>query len=338
MISGASNSQRAALKATLFENLGPGVSVFVLACCLAWAAASRTNAANGEEDIHASRFLRTVQGVMAGPETLRIEFAKIALTQLAMTHTLEAELARTAALQSSDRRKLQGWARAVDQYASDLSYLIEEVDRGAMPVLAFTPHREVAITIDGRMIILSHPRHNQQASLEQITLQEFCGRNACEAFTQEVGQPSAVSGMASGIKPVWKFSEDGRHCTYEGIRIHYSAAGSLADQRKHCANLIREIVNLHDEIAWQMQHSVFVQWEDVTIVPTPARPGYRVQLNDAGDSVLLALPLLASGELSFNSVAQWLRKRLQLGLTQASLELQAIDFDSPKSAAHNQPG
>ncbi|MFK7976906.1 MAG: hypothetical protein AB8C02_12265, partial [Halioglobus sp.] len=224
--------------------------------------------------------------------------------------------------------KLRGWAAAVDRFARDLTQIAREIEVGQSVIFSVSPRGVLTIAATGRMIILTHPRHAQQSALEQSILKEFCIAHACEQFARRGSTSSApIPVTTSAIKPAWNFTEDGYLCTHAGIELTFPASGSLGQQRFVCAAVMQELMQLHDEVAWQIRHSVDVAWGDIGVFATPLTDQHRVQLNSAGDSVLLKLPVLAENYSLLSAAAQWLRRRLVLAESDAQLRFDADDLN-----------
>ena len=76
-----------------------------------------------------SRFDRTIRYLQDSPPEERAGFAVAALTELTAVYMAEAGLARSEAsdLQGESPAKLLGWSLAVDQYASQLLLVLDDV-------------------------------------------------------------------------------------------------------------------------------------------------------------------------------------------------------------------
>lgn len=308
----------------------PGVKcllTLVLYLLAAFAAlALHASDSSGTREKQGTRFYLTVKAVAVGSEDARHAFAKTALQQLALAHALEAQLAREDLKASGDRKKLLGWSLAVDRYARDLARMIAAIEQGNPASLLFTQEDRVAIQLSGRMVIVSHPRRAQQRALEQEILQEFCTRQACDQFLNASLAQSNLPVTTAPVRPAWTFTEDGHRCSYQGVRLMFRPGGKLRQQRVACAAVIQEIMQLSNEIAWQIRHSVAVSWKEVALFSTPIDGQHRVQLNSAGDSILLSLPVLAQNPQLLQEAALWLRERIELTSEEAVLVLDANDL------------
>jgi len=271
-----------------------------------------------------SRFQRTVLAVEASTDQeLKARFASTALLELAEVYLAESDLARAEAGSAGQQRKLATWSQAVDRYAEGLFRLLEEIELGS-PVSLRLNQREVpSVSVDGRTVMLAHPRNGQQAEYEHRVLDAFCTGITCSALTAPP-ERAAIPLSANSIVPLWTFTEQGPVCHYRGIRVSFRSDGAIAAQKALCQQLMQELEILATEIAWQQRHGVEVIWDELRIKSTPGKTDHLVTLNSSGDSILASLPLTYSSPLLLPSVMNWLQKRFT-GAASVELSLRAAD-------------
>ena len=120
-----------------------------------------------------SRFQRTVHYMQDAPIALRREFATTALRNLAEAYSAEATLARQEASQHKKNANLRGWSIAVDRFARQLPLLLDDIALGLPVNLSMGGGQSLAIVVADRVVILGHPRLNQQNVFEQQILSDF---------------------------------------------------------------------------------------------------------------------------------------------------------------------
>ena len=255
-----------------------------------------------------SRFQRIVQTLIANQSESQADFAQIALAELAQVYMAEADLARKEAGDpGANKSKLLGWSVAVDQYANQLLSLQEAITAGFPARLALDSDQAVTVVVQGRRLMLGHPRRGQQAAYEQRILADFCTQKPCDSLAGGDTELTPIPVSAGVVMPVWSFSTRGPVCAYEGISVQFSGPQDLSWGKSICAQLMQEARTLATEIAWQRLQGVAVDWAGLSIVPTPHRPEHLVQLNSAGDSVLVSLPLMYGSVGLLRDLTPWLR-------------------------------
>lgn len=259
-----------------------------------------------------SRFQRTVDQLQLVAPEQQGDFADIALAELAEVFVAEADLARSEARHAAkdSRAKLLGWSVAVAQYADDLLRLVDAIGEGAVVGVRRDPEGTVTVTVERRRVILLHPRPDQQADFEQRVLAGFCAAHDCEQLTAEAPLPDEPIPVTAGtVYPRWKFALDGAYCESEGITVRFDGTRQLGVLRHTCEELLLEADSLAVEVAWQQRHGVEVDWAHLQVSSTPGQPQHRIRLNDAGDSILLTMPVLYGSPGALEALLPWLRTR-----------------------------
>jgi len=294
-----------------------GVLLWVLAASLA---AIAQDAARPEGEPR-SRFVRTVEYLQDASPEARSAFAITALSHLAGAYGAEARLARN----NGQGAGLRAWSATVDQYASQIQLLLDDVELGLPVRLVIEGDSSLAISVADRTVILSHPRLSQQGALEQDILKDFCSTQDCEAIQPHLASLEPIPASAARIRPSWNFTERGSNCSYRGITVTFRSDLNTANARVICEQLLQEVEVLYAELAGQSLHGVEIQWEQLDIRASPGRPEHAVRLNALGDSVLVIVPLLYASPGLLQQVLPWFRQALE-NAPPVSIELDADSF------------
>jgi len=274
-----------------------------------------------------SRFQRTVHYLQDHPLEERADFAAAALAELAEVYMAEADLARAEAAQQegSARAKLLGWSQAVDQYASQLLLVLDDVEQGFPVTLRPGLQGPLTATVADRAIILGHPRADQQSAYEQRVLSDFCSNHDCERMTVTADQPRPIPASDMPVNTLWTFTDSGPVCSSDGVEVHFHNSRNLPILRGLCEQLVQELAVLAMNLAWQIRHGVTIDWSGLAISATPGRPEHLVRLNAAGDSILATLPLLSDSADLLSDIKPWLYAR-STGAAPALISLDAAEY------------
>ncbi len=272
-----------------------------------------------------SRFQRTVQVLQESTGEMQAVFATAALNELAEVYMAEADLARKQTGPAAQSPKVMRWARAVDQYANQLSLVLADIELGLPVELHERAEQAVSVTVGGRSVILSHPRADQQSAFEQRVLLDFCATENCKQLTARIEAAQPIPVTATQVRPQWTFTESGPVCSHEGIRVRFGSDRHLGRYRATCEQLLQEAYALATEIAWQQRHAVAVDWDKLIISATPGRPEHVVRLNKAGDSILITLPLIYASPNLLAHIKPWLQSRFS-STKSAVIELDARQY------------
>jgi hypothetical protein len=259
------------------------------------------------------------------PVALRREFATTALRNLAEAYSAEATLARQEAGRHKKDANLRGWSIAVDRFAQQVPLLLDDITLGLPVNLSMGGGQSLSISVADRVIILGHPRLNQQSVFEQQILSDFCSRHDCEQFMPAEAAREPIPMSTLQVRPDWMFSSQGPVCSYKGIQVSFENAQNLGNARIICAQFMQEVVTLTEEFAWQQRHGVAIDWEELEVSSAPRRPEHMVRLNGAGDTVLITIPILYGSRGLLEHILPWIQLRLNKQMD-AIIELEARHY------------
>ena len=290
----------------------------LLACSTLWLFLCVTTVSSGAlgqvpaaENLQSeSRFSKTARYLDSAAPQLRSEFAATALTHLIDGYLEEVRLARQEARSVGAPVSLGGWSMAVNRYASQIVFLLKDIELGLPVRLTVAEETALSIAVGDRVFILSHPRLNQQHLLEQEILMDFCASRRCEKFSPPGTEPASMIATSIYIRPEWAFTIRGPVCSYQGIAVHFSSRKNLAKSRLICEQFLQEVILLTNEISWQRGLAVPIDWGEVEIQPTSRRAEHTVRLNRLGDAVIVTTPLLYGNPRLLGHILPWIRQWL----------------------------
>lgn len=272
-----------------------------------------------------TRFERTVAALQLQPADSRALFAQSALYELSLAYQEEASLARLEADHGGGDASLMAWSRAVERYAAVIDMLLADIEDGFPVELRMDTGAGASVAVEQRVTMLNHPRLGEQARFEQQVLEHFCAQINCAELTgsSRLAQPVRMS--TESVRPLWSFTADGPVCSYRGLTFEFATDVNITRARELCVQVMNEAVLLADQIAWQRQHGVTVEWDVLTIHATAGRPQHRLQLNLAGDSIVAVIPLIYSSKGLLERLIPWVRPAAESG-TPSTVRVLARDI------------
>ena len=272
-----------------------------------------------------SRYQRIIVALEAADADWRATYAEAALSFLAEIYLAEADLARAQATSDQTDLKLLGWSRAVEQYASQLLLIQEDIALGFPTELYADVLGPPRLVVGGRSVILNHPREDQQLVYEQMVLTAFCRQRNCEQLLPAEAAAAPIPMSAPTVTPDWRFTAAGPVCGGSGVSIQFSVSAELSRVKPLCRQLLQELSALRNDIRWQQRPGVVVDWDTLFIASTTQRPEHIVTLNSVGDTTLISLPVLHSSPGLVAAVIPWLAVSPK-GEQVRNLELDADDY------------
>ena len=296
--------------------------------------------AEGEADpADRSRFARLAAALQHAPSTEQSAFIAIALTEMAIAYSVEADIARSQATQEPT---LWNWARSVDRYSAGLVDLANGIDAATPLRVDLLADQQVQLLVAGKVILISAPRLQQEAAIEYLIVEQFCSRYPCERLLAGFAA-TAASLPSNDLGPNWNFSDQsGPSCaTSSGLALKFSDTRRLSEKRALCQQLTEELERLLAEVSRQRSQGVAVDWSRLAVAGTVPGQGQRIQLNRAGDSVLVAAPLLAAHPGLLRQLRPWLQARTgsrQFAMTVRDAETLLPAADAPTGTVLMLPG
>ncbi len=169
-----------------------------------------------------SRYQRILVALQTSDEALKGRFANAALLELTEVYLAEADLARRESETAANPAKLKAWSIAVEQYATQLTLVSDDIDLGFPVGFRLHPREVAAVSVADRTIMLAHPRNSQQSAYEQSVLTHFCRGSICRDLTAVADDQTPIPMSPSLVVPQWEFSEGGPKCSYMKLQISFS--------------------------------------------------------------------------------------------------------------------
>ncbi|MCO6411724.1 MAG: hypothetical protein J5I92_03180 [Thiogranum sp.] len=246
---------------------------------------------------------------------LRADLAGIALDELATAYAQEALKARGDQQHHTADRELQRWADAVDRLATHLATLAESVTSLTAVHIDVSPEHSLYLVIDGEPVVVSGPRTDRQAALEQRILERFCNLHSCaQLFAGNARIASLPTRAPAPANPHWRFSDAaGPVCSSgDGLDFAFRDSNNLLHKRSVCKRVIDELNTLAEAIAYHSAGGARIDWDALAIRGASAEGAHEVQISRDGSTLRmpLHLPLLTAAPRLLEEARPWLTARI----------------------------
>ncbi len=267
--------------------------------------------ADAENPAPASRLSQLGMALADAPESMRADFAVIAIAHMAEAQRAEAERARLEAPQLAQDRDPTRWAGAVDAYVAELLAIAGRISPQKSLLIKTGAANDVYLIIDGTPVMVSGPVATQQAAFEQQIIERFCTLYPCNELLAGYQAPLPPS-QPDRSDTHWSFSQDaGPVCSSaDGLEFQFRVMENLAGYRKACAQIVAELDTLVRGIAHSRSSGVRVDWNSLAIHALPGSEHHQVTLNTAGAVILAPLPGLAATPRLLTLLGPWLVSRV----------------------------
>lgn len=210
----------------------------------------------------------------AAPAVTRLQFAAVALDELAASYA--DELASAARDPRSDHdvaatRRWRAAARtAIDQAHADAGALTSAPDIA----LFVDPGPTLRFVVQGRTVIVDAPRLSGPRTLYERIAGRFCAIAHCpDLFAPTPGAATATRSWAN-----WSFGGAGTAQveTSSGLDFRFSDLEHMGTRKQAASALVQDLETLAQQLAWYRDHGTRIEW-----------PALHIATLADGDAVLV---------------------------------------------------
>lgn len=261
----------------------------------------------------AFRLNQLAQGIADGPAPLRADLARVAIDELAAVYADEARRALRDKRRGGDASDRRRWAGAVQQLADDYRLLANSIGFLTPVDIDIGPEGSLYLVIDGKLVVASSPRMNEQRLYEQRVIAEFCALNRCNELVRQPMPEASRSAITPEASSQWEFSDHtGPVCSNgDGLEFQFRTLENMDLKRIVCQRIVAELELLANAVSRRMASGTRVDWNSVAIHGPPGGSEHTVTLNPEGDTLQLALPELATQNHAFRRVLPWLAAKVR---------------------------
>lgn len=237
---------------------------------------------------------------------VRQDFARVAIEEVVISLRMESELAQ---LQTQHMSKNRRWSMATRHYARQLAIAAQTLLDNSQVTLSVGREETVFIYLDDRIVILSNPRVEEQASMERRIIERFCSTQDCQAW--QVPGASTASVTMVRQSPAWSFGDGGNYsCSNgEGLSLEFADMQQMAGKKAFCQQVFGELFTLVSALQARLHQGEKIDWEGLEIAAVPGDDHQRVSLGSHAEAMWLVLPTCAAQARLFSRIQPWIKSR-----------------------------
>lgn len=257
----------------------------------------------------ASQLVQLAHSLEDAPDTMRSDFAWLALSEMVSIYTEQATRARLESRGTGRARDQARWAAAVDAYAAQIQVLANDFTPDTRVRITTGPGNDIYVYVDGRPVIVSGVIDGQQTAYEQRVLERFCMLYLCSELMQDSHVTETLPRPATaGADVHWSFSQHaGPAClTEDGLEFQFPDMSELRKRRRACGQVVADLSALAAAITRKIAAGVHIDWNSLAIQARSGDARHQVLLNREGATIQLALPGLVLTPELFRIVRPWL--------------------------------
>ena len=260
-----------------------------------------------------SVLLRLAERVNAGDEFDRVDFAWVAIAEMAASFEAAAERsAYSRAKNETAKKKLQRWRSSTWAYAQHLREQLLAIQQGAPVAVHVQAPSTLVVLTNGQPTVINGPQALDQGELARQILLNYCALHDCPE--QEILEQEQSS--ADAIEPPngqWSFDQalSASYETPDGLVFEFRRLDDREAAQGACDRLVAQMRLLASRLRTLHQAGTPVAWDRLRILSAGGSDQHRVLINDAGRSLLLSLPDLYLAQDLVREAAPWLEAQAE---------------------------
>lgn len=251
------------------------------------------------------------QSLVTAPSREKLEFVKIALTQLYTSY--EVELSRSLddnINQTKNRVKMNRWRSATTGYLRQIDYVLNQIVSGSDYVFFVSQQGRIVFSVSGETVMITGPNNKADRLIEINILNQFCDLYDCQAYLSS-SEEGYFKSFLSPVNGRWfinaRNSVDFR--TDNGIVFRFNKLANRKMKEEWSVALARDLSVLVEAIKLLQIKNYSIDWRLVSISPDLARDiGVMLTINKKGDFTKLALPVLSKNTEIFVKLKPWIQR------------------------------
>lgn len=240
-----------------------------------------------------------------------IDFAKIALQEMAIANEDEAIKSNDEILDNPDnRKKLYRWTHSTLEYAKYLHIVSDSINELTPLEINTDSNGELLIIIDNQPFFIISPSLHDPEMLDQKIIDAVCQTRDCQldliGFEEEPDTKTIV------IEADWQLNDRSRpeYVTVDGLHFIFNDIKNRSDKQNACLKIIKELQLVTDLLTQAHEDGLYIDWEYINVLQVGDKERYKLVMNRAGESILIEAVELAKLPELAELVSPWLKAKV----------------------------
>ncbi|MGE0486261.1 MAG: hypothetical protein AB7Q81_19080 [Gammaproteobacteria bacterium] len=238
------------------------------------------------------------------PATERLQFAAVALDELARRYDAELDAAARDPRSALDPAGTARWRAAAAQSIAEARALADSLTTAPDVQIFVDPGPTLRFVLHGRTVMVDAPRLSGPRTLNEHIAERYCRMTRCpDLFAPE--------DAAGGERPWsnWSFGggEVARLDTSSGLDFRFADLERMGERKRAALDLVEALERSARQLAWYRQRGVLVEWPALHLATSPDSGAGVLVVNSAGEYLPFASRPWA---LPRGPLASWYRARL----------------------------
>ena len=295
-------------RSIIFQPLRGCLAAVLLALAVCSASAAEVMADRDESDA----FIRLAQSLATSEQARRLDFAWIAVAEMAGEYRkILEDSAAVAPHKGSSRLKLARWRQATQGYLAELEWVLQRIGAVAEIRLHVEAGRLVTLLVENKPIVISGPESSNARLMQQRILDTYCELYDCSDILGAAADPASTPPTPG--KGAWIFAQNQgfRYTTPDGMVFLFSSLGDRTAKEALCEHIAGELRLLVSLLRDARRGGFAIEWPSLEVRPLADSDKAYIQLNRKGDYLREKLPRLARTGALANGGLDWARQMVE---------------------------
>jgi hypothetical protein len=238
------------------------------------------------------------------PATERLQFAAVALDELARRYEAELDAAAHDPRSALDAAGTARWRAAAAQSIAEARALAGSLATARDVQIFVDPGPTLRFVLHGRTVMVDAPRLSGPRTLNDHIAERYCAMTRCP----DLFAPRDDEG---GERPWSSWSFGGREVarldTSSGLDFRFADLERMGERKRAALELVEALERSARQLAWYRQRGVLVEWPALHLTSLPDSGAGVLVVNSAGEYLPFASRPWA---LPHGPLATWYRARL----------------------------
>lgn len=264
-----------------------------------------------EINLARSQLAVLAQKLEAASSDKKIEFARIALTQMYMTYEFELNHSyseRPGKLKN--KTKLSRWRYATNHYLKEIENALNQILSGNEYGFFVNQQDRIVFFVSGETLMISGPNNKADRLMESNIINLFCDLFDCQDHLTK-DEEKYFENIQPIVNGYWLMDKKHKADFYinKGILFRFESLNNRKAKENWSLHLTQDLLLLLQTLNFIKTKDYLIDWTSISISSNPAQvDSVKLTINKKRDFIYVTLPTLSKTSEIFQQMKPWLQQ------------------------------
>ncbi len=241
----------------------------------------------------------------------KIEFARIALTQMYITYEFELNHSyneRPGELKS--KTKLNRWRYATNHYLREIENALNQILSGSDYGFFVNQQDKIVFFVSGETLMISGPNNKADSLMESNIINLFCDLFDCQDHLTK-DEEKYFENIQPIVNGYWLMNKKHKADFYinNGIIFRFESLNNRKAKQNWSLHLTQDLLLLLKTLNFIKTKDYIIDWASISISSNPFQvDSIKLTINKKRDFIYVTLPTLSKSTEIFQLMKPWLQQ------------------------------